>query len=157
MSETIKKASESVQAADTLVRRGTDAFLVATELEPSESGRKRYRLGGISDFPDNSHRVVEVNGRQLGVFHIKGKLYALPNICPHMTGPVCEAKIVTGSLRTDESTDWKPEWVYDGEVVVCPWHGLEYHVPTGQCLAYEHIRIRRYKMTTEGDRVVVEI
>ena len=157
MSETIKKANESVQAADTLVRRGTDAFLVATELEPGENGRKRYRLGGINDFPDNSHRVVDVNGRQLGVFRIKGKLYALPNICPHMTGPVCEAKIVTGSLRTDESTDWKPEWVYDGEVVVCPWHGLEYHVPTGQCLAYEHIRIRRYKVTTEGDHVVVEI
>ncbi|HVQ97445.1 MAG TPA: hypothetical protein VMS16_01295, partial [Mycobacterium sp.] len=73
MSETIKKANESVQAADTLVRRGTDAFLVATELEPGENGRKRYRLGGVSDFPDNSHRVVDVNGRQLGVFHIKGK------------------------------------------------------------------------------------
>jgi hypothetical protein len=30
-------------------------------------------------------------------------------------------------------------------------------VPTGQSLAYEHIRIRRYKVTTEGDHVVVEI
>ena len=157
MSETIKKANDSVQAADTLVRRGTDTFLVATQLETGENGRKRYRLGGISDFPDNSHQVVDVNGRQLGVFHIEGQLYALPNICPHMTGPVCEAKILTGSLRTDEGSDWKPEWVHDGEVVVCPWHGLEYHVPTGQCLAYEHIRIRRYKVTTEGDHVVVEI
>lgn len=157
MSETIKKAKDAVQAADTLVRRGSDAFLVASELTPAENSRKRYRLGGVADFPDNSHRVVDVNGRQLGVFHIKGKLYALPNICPHMTGPVCEAKILSGSLQADESKDWKPEWVHDGEVIVCPWHGLEYHVPTGQCLAYEHIRIRRYKVTVEGDDVVVEI
>lgn len=157
MSESIKKAKDSAQSADTLVRRGTDAFLVASDLPPAENGRKRYRLGGTTDFPENSHRVVEVNGRQLGVFHIKSRLYALPNICPHMTGPVCEAKKLTGSLRADEDTSWKPEWVHEGEVVVCPWHGLEYHVPTGQCLAYQHIRIRRYKVTTEGDDVVVEI
>lgn len=156
MSETIKKATDSIQSADTLVRRGTDAFLVATDLPSAENARKRYRLGGRTDFPDGSHRVVNVNGRQLGVFHIKGKLYALPNICPHMTGPVCEADILTGSLRASEETGWKPEWVHDGEVIVCPWHGLEYHVPTGQCLAYQHIRIRRYKVTTEGDDVVVE-
>ncbi len=157
MSETIKKAKDSVQGDDTLVRRGTDAFLVASDLPVSENGRKRYRLGGIDEFPDGSHRVVDVNGRQLGVFHIKGKLYALPNICPHMTGPVCEAKILTGSLKADQSTDFKPEWVHDGEVIVCPWHGLEYHVPTGQCLAYEHIKIRRYKVTVEDDSVVIEI
>ena len=120
MSETIKKAKDSVQSTDTLVRRGTDAFLVATDLPVAENGRKRYRLGGPDDFPDNSHRVVDVNGRQLGVFHIKGKLYALPNICPHMTGPVCEADVLTGSLRSSEETDWKPEWVHDGEVITCP-------------------------------------
>ena len=157
MNDGIKKAKDSVQRADTLVRRGTDAFLVATALPAADNGRKRYRVGGLGDFADNSHRVVDIDGRQVGVFHIKGKFYALPNICPHMTGPVCEAKILTGSLRSDESKDWKPEWVHDGEVIVCPWHGLEYHVPTGQSLAYEHIRIRRYKVTTEGDDVVVEI
>lgn len=157
MSGTIKKSKESIQAEDTLVRRGTGAFLEATPLPPAENGRKRYRVGGPEDFPDNSHRVVDVDGRQLGVFHIKGNLYALPNICPHMTGPVCEADILTGSLQASEETDWKPEWVHDGEVVVCPWHGLEFHVPTGQCLAFEHIRIRRYKVTREGDDIVVEI
>lgn len=157
MSETIKKGKDAVQSDDTLVRRGTEAFLVASALSPSENGRKRYHAGTIGDFPDNSHRVVDVNGRQIGVFHIKGKLYALPNICPHMTGPVCEAKKLTGSLKSDEDTEWKPEWVHDGEVVACPWHGLEYHVPTGQCLAYEHIRIRRYKVSCEGDDVVIEL
>ena len=157
MSSTIKKAKDSVQAADTQVRRGTDAFLVASEIEAAENGRRRFRLGAPSDFPDNNHRIVDVGGRQLGVFRIKGELYALPNICPHMTGPVCEAKILTGSLRTNEDTDWKPQWVYDGEIIVCRWHGLEYHVPTGQCLAYEQIRIRRYKVATEADCVVVEI
>ena len=30
------------------------------------------------------------------------------------------------------------------EVIACPWHGLEYHVPTGRCLAYPEITLRRY-------------
>lgn len=155
MTSSIKKAKDSVQDEDTLVRKGTDSILVAEPLEPRE-GRKRYRVGAVADFPMKSHQVVEVNGRQLGVFNINGDLHALPNICPHMTGPVCEAKELTGSLASNEETQWKPEWVHDGEIVICPWHGLEYHVPTGQCLAYKHIRIRRYKVITEGDDVIVE-
>lgn len=157
MSETIKKAKDSVQKADTLVRLGTDSCLVATELEPGDNGRKRYRAGVIGDFPENSHRIVDVNGRQLGVFHIKGKMYALPNICPHMTGPICESSIITGTLKSDERTGWKPEWIHDGEVIICPWHGMEFHVPTGNCLTYEQVRLRRYEVSLDGSDVVIHI
>lgn len=146
--------NDSAATGDTLVRRSAESFRVATELEPNE-GRKRYRIGSLADFPEGHHEVVVVGARQIGVFNIKGKLYAMPNICPHQTGPVCEAKVLTGSLAADADTDFKPQWVYDNEVVVCPWHGLEYHVPTGQCLAYEHIKIRRYKVETIDDDVIL--
>jgi nitrite reductase/ring-hydroxylating ferredoxin subunit len=43
----------------------------------------------------------------------------------------------------------------EGEVIACPWHGLEYHVPTGRCLAYPHISLRRYDVRVEGEDVVV--
>jgi nitrite reductase (NADH) small subunit len=45
--------------------------------------------------------------------------------------------------------------VHDGEVVVCPWHGLEYHVPTGRCLAYPNINLRRYEVFVEDGKVKV--
>ena len=51
--------------------------------------------------------------------------------------------------------DWRFEWVHDGEVVVCPWHGLEYHVPTGRCLAYPNIKLRRYEVVVESGKVKV--
>ncbi|MQA07821.1 MAG: Rieske 2Fe-2S domain-containing protein [Pseudonocardiaceae bacterium] len=153
MTDTVNR---SAHAKDTLVRKANDNFRVATELD-SENGRKRYRLGQVSDFPEGHHEVVVVGARQIGVFNIKGTLYALPNICPHQTGPVCEAKVLTGSLTADRESDFKPQWVYDNEVVVCPWHGLEYHVPTGQCLAYEHIKIRRYKVEVTGDDVILRV
>lgn len=152
----MQSVNESVTAPDTLVRKSAENFRVATELEPAE-GRKRYRIGSVEDFPEGHHEVVVVGVRQIGVFNIKGKMYAMPNICPHQTGPVCEAKIMTGSLTADADTDYKPEWVYDNEIVVCPWHGLEYHVPTGQCLAYEHIKIRRYKVEIVDSEVTLQL
>lgn len=121
-------------------------------------GERQYEdhvIGTRADFPEGSHTVVEVKGRQVGIFNIRGELHGLPNICPHQTGPLCTGKIVTGSLRSDAGTGWKPEWVHDGEVVVCPWHGLEYHIPTGSCLAFDHIKLRRYEVRFDGEDVVV--
>ena len=116
-----------------------------------------YDVGHLADFPDGSHRIVDVAGRQIGIFNVHGELYGLPNICPHKTGPVCAGAIVTGSLHATKETGWKPEWVHDGEVIVCPWHGLEYHVPTGQCLAFPQIHLRRYPILIDDDRVVLQM
>jgi nitrite reductase (NADH) small subunit len=114
-------------------------------------------VGSVDEFPEGKHHVVNVAGREVGVFNIHGTLYALPNICPHQTGPLCEAKKLIGSFTSSAETNWKREWVQDGEIIACPWHGLEYHVPTGQCLAFPHIKLRRYPTRVEGGTVLVSI
>ncbi len=45
----------------------------------------------------------------------------------------------------------------DDEVITCPWHGLEYHVPTGRCLAYPEITLRRYPVAVCDGEVVVTV
>jgi nitrite reductase/ring-hydroxylating ferredoxin subunit len=109
-------------------------------------------VGRVADFPEGTHRVVSVDGRSVGVFNIGGRLYGLLNRCAHQGGPLCEARSTTGTLVSD---GWKLEWAFDGEIVACPWHGLEYHVPTGRCLAFSHIRVRTYDVAVVGDEVVV--
>jgi nitrite reductase (NADH) small subunit len=111
-------------------------------------------VGTPADFPEGTHRVVTVDGREVGVFNIGGRLYGLANRCAHQGGPLCEARRTTGTI-TAEAPDFKPRWTMEGEVIACPWHGLEYHVPTGQCLAFPRIHIRRYDVTVAGDDVVV--
>lgn len=119
--------------------------------------RARHVIGTVAEFPVGSHRVVVVGGRQIGVFNVGGALYALPNVCPHQAGPLCEAKRLTGTLEATAEQDWQAAWVHEGEIVTCPWHGLEYHVPTGRCLAFAHIRLRRFPVTVEGGDVVLEL
>jgi nitrite reductase (NADH) small subunit len=114
-------------------------------------------VGRLADFPDGTHKVVEAAGRQIGVFNIAGRFYGLPNLCPHQTGPLCEGRTLTGTLAADRDSGWSPRWVMQGEVIACPWHGLEYHVPTGRCLAYPEITLRRYPVTVRGADVVVTV
>jgi nitrite reductase (NADH) small subunit len=114
-------------------------------------------VGRLTDFPEGTHRVVRVGRREIGVFNIGGRLYGLPNLCPHQTGPLCEGRRATGTLVSDAASGWRPRWIMEGEIVVCPWHGLEYHVPTGRCLAYPEIQLRRYEVSVEGGDVVVSL
>jgi nitrite reductase/ring-hydroxylating ferredoxin subunit len=114
-------------------------------------------VGRVSDFPPGTHAVVRIGRREIGIFNIDGRLFGLPNVCPHQTGPLCTAPRTTGTLESSGETGWIPRWVHDGEVVVCPWHGLEFHVPTGQCLAFAGIRLRTYPVTVEGDDVQVQL
>jgi nitrite reductase (NADH) small subunit len=112
-------------------------------------------VGRVSDFPEGTHRVVSVDGREVGVFNIGGRLYGLLNRCAHQGGPLCAAQRTTGTLVADAQSGWRPRWTLEGEIVACPWHGLEYHVPTGRCLAYPEIVLRRYDVVVEGDEVLV--
>jgi nitrite reductase (NADH) small subunit len=114
-------------------------------------------VGRLEDFPPGAHKVVVAQGREIGVFNIGGRLYGLPNRCPHQSGPLCTGRLVSGTLAADAESGWGPRWVMEGEVIACPWHGLEYHVPTGRCLAYPEITLRGYPVAVRDGDVVVTL
>lgn len=114
-------------------------------------------IGPVDDFPAGTHRVVRVGEREIGVFNIGGRLYGLPNLCPHQTGPLCEAKRCHGTTVATAENEWRTEWGMEGEIIACPWHGIEYHVPTGRCLAFPEIRLRTYAVEERDGQVVVRL
>ncbi len=124
--------------------------------EHGQTHRQAQIVGSVTDFPAGTHRIVIVNGREIGIFHAHDGFHALPNLCPHQLGPLCKGK-VSGTLVSTAATDWKLQWVRDGEIVTCPWHGLEYHIATGQCLAYPEIRLRTYEVWVEDDQVMLRV
>ena len=112
-------------------------------------------VGTVADFPEGTHRIVSVDGREVGVFNIGGRLYGLLNRCAHRAGRCARRARTTGTLVADVDGGWQPRWEHEGEIVACPWHGLEYHVPSGRCLAFPEIVLRRYDVVVEGEDVVV--
>src|SRR3712207_2745118 len=117
---------------------------------------KEYTVAELESVPPGAHTVVKGEKREIGIFNIDGTLYALPNLCPHQIGPLCQGK-VSGTLIASRETEWKPQWAYEGEIITCPWHGLEYYVRTGQCLAFPEIRLRSYEVWADGNLIKLRI
>ena len=113
-----------------------------------------YVVASVDQVPEGQHILVTVRGRELGLFNVGGRYYALPNACFHQNGPLCRGA-TSGTLQSTAETDWKPVWACEGEIVICPWHALEFNVTTGQCLAYPNRRLPTWEVKVEGDRLVV--
>ena len=110
----------------------------------------------VAEFPEGERRIIEVNGREIGVFNLKGKFYALLNVCLHQSGPMLKGTI-TGTLIAGENTIWMPQWIKEGEILRCPWHFLEFDIRTGDCLGYPGRRIRFYEVRVVDGKVILAI
>jgi nitrite reductase (NADH) small subunit len=125
-------------------------------LAASTRARRQIDVCPLEELPEGARRIVDTGRREVAVFNVRGELYALPNVCSHQLGPLCEGKI-TGTLVASEETGWVARWEYDGEVITCPWHGLEFHIKTGRCLAHPEVRLRSYEVLVEDGMVKLVI
>ena len=41
--------------------------------------------------------------------------------------------------------------------IVCPWHGYEFHLSTGQHVGDNKLRLRKYKVVERGGEVYVAV
>ena len=108
----------------------------------------RYVIATTRELPPGTSKIVNVAGRSIGVFNVKGEYFALKNVCPHQGAPLCLGE-VTGTLLPSRPG----EFVYgrDGEIVRCPWHGWEFDIKTGKSFFNPHrVRVRTYEVTVES-------
>jgi nitrite reductase/ring-hydroxylating ferredoxin subunit len=115
-----------------------------------------HYVADLADFAEGERRVVRVDNVEIGVFNVGGRFYALPNVCIHQRGPLCEGT-VTGTLTASRADDWRPRWVREGEILRCPWHRLEFDLATGECLGYPGRRLRTYRVSVADGKVLLSV
>lgn len=100
-------------------------------------------------------KVVEVDGRSIGIFNVAGEYFALRNSCPHAGGPLCKG-VLSGFVVSREPGEY--EYIRRGEFLRCPWHQWEYDIRTGQSwFDPSKTRVRRYEAhTTKGSDLLTE-
>jgi nitrite reductase (NADH) small subunit len=118
--------------------------------------RRIHIVARADDIPPGAHQVVQIHKRNIGIFNVAGQYYALPSLCPHQLGPLCRGR-VSGTIASRRVNNWKREWIMEGEIVTCPWHGMEYHILTGQCLAHPEIRLRSYRVWVEDSLIKIQL
>lgn len=111
------------------------------------------------DISEGERITVQLEGREVTVFNLDGEYHAYTNWCAHQSGPVCEG-VLTGTqvAELDEATgDLEVEWVQEGEILTCPWHGWEYDVVSGECLSKEGVALPPHPVEVEDGEVVVDV
>lgn len=105
------------------------------------------------DLPDGTMKDVTIEGRNILLARVGGKLYAAENVCPHMG-----AKLSQGKL--------------DGTVVTCPRHGSKFDLNDGHVIRWTNFpgpvsavakvikkprSLKTYQVKIEGDRIQIEV
>jgi len=98
----------------------------------------RVRVAGVGEINPGEGRVVDVAGREIAVFNVDGRYYAIDNACPHRGGPLGEGDL-------------------DGAVVACPWHAWRWDVTTGANTNNPALKVACYAVTPEAGGLYVEV
>jgi nitrite reductase (NADH) small subunit len=112
-----------------------------------------HRIGKTDDLRREGCRVIEVDGRSVGVISVGADFFAIHDRCPHMGASMC-----AGSLGGTFVSSAPHELVYgmDDRVIRCPWHGWEFALETGRSLLEPtRVGLKTYPVTVEGDEAVL--
>lgn len=95
-------------------------------------------IANTSDLKPGEGKVVAVNGKEIALFNVDGKFYAIDNTCMHQGGPLGEGQLVD-------------------DVVTCPWHAWQYDVKTGVNPENAQIKVSKYEVKVEGNEIKVKL
>ena len=112
----------------------------------------------LDDIPTNNGLVVKVGPREIGLFRVNDEVYALRNVCPHQAGPIGDGGLFPHHCaRVSEDKGVEEYFDYESPVVACPWHGWEFDVRTGVCLADRSQSVARFDTVVKDGQVAVII
>ncbi len=114
-------------------------------------------VGKAIDFKDGERRIVFAGSNEIGIFRVNGEFYAYSNFCLHQGGPACEG-LTIAKVEEAIMPDKTSRGLYFSETdlhFVCPWHGYEYDMKTGECVSDRRLRLRPYKVVQKGDDLYV--
>jgi 3-phenylpropionate/trans-cinnamate dioxygenase ferredoxin subunit len=107
----------------------------------------KHAVCAVEDLPPGERKIVELEGRSIGIFNVNGEFHAVRNRCPHKGAPLClglAKGLVTGERPYEYEID------RDGEILRCPWHGWEFDLLTGKSVFNPHrMRVKSYAVHVE--------
>ena len=102
-----------------------------------------FKVGKISDFPENSGACIKHNTKQIAVYNFSrtGKWYATQNLCPHKM----EMVLSRGMIGDEKGT---PK-------VACPLHKKTFSLEDGSNLTGDDLKIATYPVKIKDGNVYI--
>ena len=96
------------------------------------------RVARLSDIAEGKSARVKLGDDEIALWRVRGKLYAIGNVCSHQHFSELHRGILSGLT------------------VACPMHGWTYSLETGIALSGNG-KVRTYNVKVEGDDVYIEL
>jgi nitrite reductase/ring-hydroxylating ferredoxin subunit len=114
----------------------------------------KYVVANVSEVPIGSHKIVKIGNTEIGLFNIENEFYALKSVCPHQQASLCKGVVTGTNLHSHVN-----QYIYgrEGEILRCPWHNWEFDIKTGRALCDDTIKVANYKVTQDGDNIVLHM
>jgi nitrite reductase/ring-hydroxylating ferredoxin subunit len=114
----------------------------------------RHVVAAAGEIPPGGRKLVEVDGRAVVVFNVRGEFFALLDRCPHQGGSLCKGRL-TGLVEASGPGAYRLS--RPGEIIRCPWHSWEFDLRTGKSWCEPgRVRARSYPVAVEAGRRLVE-
>lgn len=98
----------------------------------------KIKVADLNELADGSSKIVDIQGRPVAIFRIKGQYFAIANNCLHRGGPLGE-----GEVHNYE--------------VTCPWHGWKYNLLDGSFSLIPTLKVKTYPVTASPDGVFIDV
>jgi nitrite reductase/ring-hydroxylating ferredoxin subunit len=96
------------------------------------------KVATLADLQPGTAKTVAVNGDEITLYNVEGKIYATHNTCLHQGGPLGGG-------------------ILQGEVISCPWHMWEYNVCTGEKIGDGSVKLLTYPVEIDGTDIKVGV
>ncbi len=92
------------------------------------------KVARLRDLKERKGKLVCIDGEEIALFNIEGKIFAVGNVCPHQHF----SKLHEGML--------------DGKTLTCPMHGWSYDLESGKSVNADG-KLKTFAVEIRGDDV----
>jgi nitrite reductase/ring-hydroxylating ferredoxin subunit len=96
-------------------------------------------VASLSRIPADRGLRVRIGGREVGLYRVGERIYAMDDVCPHAGFALSEGDV-------------------DGTLVICPGHAWEFDLVTGRAPGEtDEPPLDRFAVRVDGDDVYVDL
>jgi len=117
-----------------------------------------YHAGTLDELKERGGRLlVRCGDAEIGIFLVDGELHAWHNECAHRGGPVCQGRVLKRVVEPVASDGSVRGLQYDAADthIVCPWHGYEYNIRTGEHPGHAAFKLRKAGVSVRDGEIYV--
>lgn len=114
-----------------------------------------FFVGPVEELPLNKVHLVEAFDRLIGVIRLDDGVYAYENYCLHQGGPICLGEVLgkQEAILDDEKRIIAERFSETELHLICPWHGWEYDIRTGECVTDRNLHLRHIEVDIRDGHV----